>query len=78
MGSHQDSPEEIESKKRHSVQELFKCLVNLIHNGTNTLLIDLTKLLVVTRNIYIKNFPWNLELELIVKLVFIPCPGQHQ
>ena len=26
-------------------------------NGTNTLLIDLTKLLVLTRNIYIKNLP---------------------
>ena len=57
MGSHQDSPEEIESQKRHSVQD-FKCLVNLIHNGTNTLLIDLNEAvgLVLTRNIYIKNF----------------------
>ena len=58
MGSHQNSPEEIESKKRHSVQELSKCLVNLIHNGTNTL-IDLNEAvgLVLTRNIYIKNLP---------------------
>ena len=58
MGSHQDSPEESEGKKRHSVQELFKCLVNLIHNGTNTLLIDLNEAvgLVLTRNIYITNF----------------------